>query len=56
MDPSRISVPAALLAKDLRRALRLARDLGVLPENFVVEDDYTYTAGEVPAATLEDER
>jgi len=35
---------------------QLARDLGVLPENFVVEDDYTYTAGEVPAATLEDER
>ena len=33
-----------------------AHDLGVLPENFVVEDDYTYTAGEVPAATLEDER
>jgi sugar phosphate isomerase/epimerase len=29
MDPSRISVPAALLAKDLRRALRMARDLGV---------------------------
>lgn len=29
MDTSRISVPAALLAKDLRRALRVAHDLGV---------------------------
>jgi sugar phosphate isomerase/epimerase len=29
MDTSRISVPAALLSRDLRRALRLARDLGV---------------------------
>jgi sugar phosphate isomerase/epimerase len=29
MDTSRISLPAAMLAKDLRRALRLARDLGV---------------------------
>jgi sugar phosphate isomerase/epimerase len=29
MDTTRISVPAALLARDLRRALRTARDLGV---------------------------
>jgi len=29
MDTSRISVPAALLSRDLRRALRGARDLGV---------------------------
>jgi len=29
METSRISLPAALLAKDLRRALRMARDLGV---------------------------
>jgi L-ribulose-5-phosphate 3-epimerase len=29
MDTSRISVPAALLAKELRRALRVAHDLGV---------------------------
>jgi hypothetical protein len=28
----------------------LARDLGVLPENVFVEDDYTYTDGEGPAA------
>lgn len=28
---------------------QLARDLGVMPENVVVEDDYTYTDGEVPA-------
>jgi hypothetical protein len=34
----------------------LARDLGVLPEGTVVENDETYTDGEVPAATLEDER
>lgn len=27
----------------------LARDLGVLPEHVVVEDDYTYTDGEVPS-------
>jgi len=30
MDTSRISVPASMLAKDLRRALRVAHDLGVL--------------------------
>lgn len=35
---------------------QLARDLGVLPENVVVEDDYPHTDGEGPAATLEDER
>jgi hypothetical protein len=35
---------------------QLARDLSVLPENIVVEDDHTYTDGEVPAATQEDER
>ncbi len=29
MDTSRLSVPAAVLSKDLRRALRMARDLGV---------------------------
>jgi hypothetical protein len=34
----------------------LARDLGVLPDHVVVEDDYTHTDGEVPSATLEDER
>lgn len=34
----------------------LARDLGVLPENVVVEDDYTHTVGEVPTATMEGER
>lgn len=27
---------------------QLARDLGLLPENVVVEDDYTHTVGEVP--------
>ncbi len=31
---------------------QLARDLGVLPEHVVVEDDYTHTDGEVPSATL----
>jgi hypothetical protein len=35
---------------------QLARDLGLLPEHVVVEDDYTHTDGEVPSATLEDER
>jgi hypothetical protein len=30
----------------------LARDLGVLPENVVVEDDETYTDGMGPAETL----
>jgi hypothetical protein len=30
---------------------QLARDLGVLPENVVVEDDHTHTVGEVPTAT-----
>ena len=34
----------------------LARDLGLLPDHVVVEDDYTHTDGEVPSATLEDER
>lgn len=29
MDTSRLSVPAAVLSKDLRRALRMARDLGL---------------------------
>jgi hypothetical protein len=28
---------------------QLARDLGLLPENVVVEDDYTHTDGEVPS-------
>lgn len=27
---------------------QLARDLGLLPEHVVVEDDYTHTGGEVP--------
>lgn len=35
---------------------QLARDLGVLPGHVVVEDDYTHTVGEVPTATLEDEK
>lgn len=35
---------------------QLARDLGLMPDYVVIEDDYTHTAGEVPAATLEDER
>ena len=35
---------------------QLARDLGVMPEHVVVEDDYTHTDGMGPAATLEDER
>jgi hypothetical protein len=34
----------------------LARDLGLLPEHVVVEDDYTHTVGMGPAETLEDER
>ncbi len=35
----------------------LARDLGVLPDHVVVEDDgQPYTDGTVPAATLDDER
>jgi hypothetical protein len=34
----------------------LARDLGLMPDHVVVEDDCTHTAGEGPAATLEDER
>ncbi len=29
----------------------LARDLGVMPEHVVVEDDYQHTDGEGPAAT-----
>ena len=28
---------------------QLARDLGLMPDHVVVEDDYTHTAGEVPA-------
>ena len=32
------------------------RDMGAMPENVVVEDDYTHTDGTVPAATLQDER
>ena len=35
---------------------QLARDLGLLPENVVVEDDYTHTVGEVPTETMEGER
>ena len=31
---------------------QLARDLGVMPEHVVVEDDYTHTDGIVPAETL----
>ena len=34
----------------------LARNLGLLPDHLVVEDDYTHTDGEVPSVTLEDER
>ena len=34
----------------------LARELGLMPDHVVVEDDYTHTDGEVPSATLEDER
>ena len=30
----------------------LARDLGVSPENVVIEDDYPYTDGVEPAATM----
>ena len=28
---------------------QLARDLGLMPDHVVIEDDYTHTAGEVPA-------